>query len=347
MYVPESILVTGAAGFIASNLCAALVKAFPDATIVGVDKLDTCSSVHNLTDVLPHALFQFVKADFRNVDAMVDILQKNRVDTVLHLGANTHVDNSFGNSIEFTLNNMLGTHCMLEACRQVGGIRRFINCSTDEVYGETVDGTATETRRLLPTNPYAAAKAGAEMIARSYQISYGLPVITTRGNNVYGPRQYPEKLIPKFVLQCMTNRPMTIHGEGSTSRSYLHVDDVSAAFLAVLQRGVVGETYNIGTDHEIRVDDVAAELAKVFPDSSVVHVRDRLFNDTRYDISDAKLRALGWSPQISFEDGLRDTIEWYRHTDCFAHWNGVFDALEAHPLDKALDYSMSSDLRKR
>ena len=199
----------------------------------------------------------------------------------------THVDNSFGNSLEFTMNNTYGTHVLLEASRKWGNIRRFVNVSTDEVYGESSLGKEAgcdETSVLEPTNPYSAAKAGAEMMVRSYMTSYKLPCIITRGNNVYGPHQFPEKLIPKMTLLASRGNELPVHGNGGAVRSYLHVRDVARAFDTVLHKGIVGEVYNIGTQKERSVLEVVNAIAdhmKISKDK-IQHVNDRAFNDQRY-----------------------------------------------------------------
>jgi dTDP-glucose 4,6-dehydratase len=306
--------------------------------VVVLDKLDYCATLNNLGSVWEYPNFHFIKGDVQSADLVMHVLHSEGVDVVMHFAAQTHVDNSFGNSLAFTLNNTHGTHVLLEACRVYGRIKRFINVSTDEVYGETSLGSTTgltEASRLEPTNPYSAAKAGAEMIARAYHTSYGLPVIVTRGNNVYGPHQFPEKMIPKFTLRAMRGEDLPIHGDGMAVRSYLYVDDVADAFLVVLARGTVGEVYNIGTKRERTVVDVARDICALFgrdPSTTVRHVRDRAFNDRRYFICDRKLEVLGWKERMSWDEGLKKTVEWYASTPV-SYWDhGVAEAaLEAHP----------------
>ena len=274
-------------------------------------------------------------------DLLMYVLQTEEIDTVLHFAAQTHVDNSFGNSSALTMDNTHGTHVLLEACRTYGKVRRFVNVSTDEVYGETSLGSQDgvhELSRLEPTNPYSAAKAGAEMMAMAYFTSYKLPVITTRGNNVYGPHQFPEKMIPKFCLLASRGKTLPLHGDGMAVRSYLYVDDVAEAFDVVLHHGVPGNVYNIGTKIERTVKQVAEEICVRFgldPNESVEHVRDRAFNDQRYFISDDKLLALGWRERTSWDEGLKKTMDWYMNMGGdAAYWdNGdLTEALRAHPL---------------
>ena len=200
-YQPKSVLITGGAGFIASWVTIKLVQRYPECKVIVLDKLDYCATLNNLATVRDAPNFKFVKGDIQSSDLITYILKQEEIDTVLHFAAQTHVDNSFGNSLSFTMNNVYGTHVLLECARLYGCVRRFINVSTDELYGESSLGKKEgldEHSSLEPTNPYAAAKAGAEMMARAYHTSYKLPVIVTRGNNVYGPHQFPEKMIPKF-----------------------------------------------------------------------------------------------------------------------------------------------------
>ena len=259
----------------------------------------------------------------------------------MHFAAQTHVDNSFGNSLAFTMNNTFGTHVLLESARCYGKIRRFINVSTDEVYGETSLGSETgldETSKMEPTNPYSAAKAGAEMLARAYITSYKMPIIITRGNNVYGPHQFPEKMIPKFTLLASRGQELPIHGDGMARRSYLYVEDVAKAFDCVLHKGETGETYNIGTQKERTVLEVAKAIAKIFKldQDKVQHVKDRAFNDQRYYICDQKLNKMGWQEEVEFEEGLKKTVEWYLYNGFSSYWDDaeVEQALRAHPLKK-------------
>ncbi|ESQ48497.1 hypothetical protein EUTSA_v10020227mg [Eutrema salsugineum] len=334
-YKPKNILITGAAGFIASHVANRLVRSYPDYKIVVLDKLDYCSNLKNLNPSKSSPNFKFVKGDIASADLVNYLLITENIDTIMHFAAQTHVDNSFGNSFEFTKNNIYGTHVLLEACKVTGQIRRFIHVSTDEVYGETDEDASVgnhEASQLLPTNPYSATKAGAEMLVMAYGSSYGLPVITTRGNNVYGPNQFPEKLIPKFILLAMNGKPLPIHGDGSNVRSYLYCEDVAEAFEVVLHKGEVNHVYNIGTTRERRVIDVANDISKLFgidPDSTIQFVENRPFNDQRYFLDDQKLKKLGWSERTTWEEGLRKTMEWY--TENPEWWGDVSGALLPHP----------------
>lgn len=334
-FTPKNILITGAAGFIASHVANRLIRNYPEYKIVVLDKLDYCSNLKNLLPSKASCNFKFVKGDIGSADLVNYLLITENIDTIMHFAAQTHVDNSFGNSFEFTKNNIYGTHVLLEACKVTGQIRRFIHVSTDEVYGETEEDAVVgnhEASQLLPTNPYSATKAGAEMLVMAYGRSYGLPVITTRGNNVYGPNQFPEKLIPKFILLAMRGKTLPIHGDGSNVRSYLYCEDVAEAFEVILHKGEVGHVYNIGTKKERRVIDVARDMCKLFnmdPDKSIQFVDNRPFNDQRYFLDDQKLKNLGWAERTTWEEGLRKTMEWYTSNPDW--WGDVAGALLPHP----------------
>lgn len=332
---PKTILITGAAGFIASHVTNRLVSNYPNYKIVALDKLSYCSSLKNLQPCFTSSNFKFVKADIASSDLINYLLDAEEIDTIMHFAAETHVDNSFGNSFEFTTNNIYGTHVLLEACKVTRRINRFIHVSTDEVYGESdleTDIGNPEASQLLPTNPYSATKAGAEMLVMAYHRSYGLPIITTRGNNVYGPNQFPEKLIPKFILLAMRGDPLPIHGDGSNVRSYLYCGDVAEAFDVVLHRGAIGHVYNIGTKKERSVLDVATDISKLFGidvEKTIHFVNDRPFNDKRYFLDDQKLKKLGWEQRTPWEVGLKMTISWYRKNPNW--WGNVGPALHPHP----------------
>ncbi|PIN19817.1 putative NAD+-dependent epimerase [Handroanthus impetiginosus] len=322
-FTPKNILITGAAGFIASHVANRLIRNYPEYKIVVLDKLDYCSNLKNLLPSKSSLNFKFVKGDIASADLVNYLLITENIDTIMHFAAQTHVDNSFG------------THVLLEACKVTGQIRRFIHVSTDEVYGETEEDAVVgnhEASQLLPTNPYSATKAGAEMLVMAYGRSYGLPVITTRGNNVYGPNQFPEKLIPKFILLAMRGKTLPIHGDGCNVRSYLYCEDVAEAFEVILHKGEVGHIYNIGTKKERRVIDVAKDICKLFnmdPDQNIQFVENRPFNDQRYFLDDQKLKNLGWAERTTWEEGLRKTMEWYTGNPDW--WGDVSGALLPHP----------------
>eukprot|EP00744_Colponema_vietnamica_P000735 GILI01001280.1.p1 GENE.GILI01001280.1~~GILI01001280.1.p1 ORF type:complete len:343 (-),score=82.34 GILI01001280.1:113-1141(-) len=333
-YTPSVILLTGGAGFIGGNVLLHLVKKYPQYRFINLDKLDYCSSLENLKSLEDQSNYKFVKGNILSADLISYLLETEKVDTVMHFAASTHVDNSFGASLDFSKNNIMGTHILLECCKQYKNIKRFIHVSTDEVYGEGVrQDIFGENDTLEPTNPYAASKAAAEHLAKAYFRSFGLPVVITRGNNVYGPGQYPEKLIPKFICRLQRNMKCCIHGNGQNKRSFVYVEDVARAFDTVLHKGVVGEVYNVGTDAEISNMEVARQLISMFGHENVEewieYVPDRAFNDCRYPLELTKLTALGFQPVVGFEEGLSRTIQWYKYNH--GNWSTVEDALAPHP----------------
>lgn len=326
----RNFLVTGALGFIASNFVNYMSLKYTHIKIIILDKKDYCSSIENINKQSHHNT-EIIIGDIQNNELIYYILNKFEIDTILHFAAQSHVDNSFYNSIEFTKNNVLGTHILLETVRlyheKTNRLEKFIHVSTDEVYGEVKDNIArNETSILNASNPYAASKIGAEAFAKSYYYSYKLPIIITRGNNVYGMNQYPEKIIPKFICQLLDGEKLTIHGQGLSKRNFIHIDDVVSAFEIIVLKGEIGEIYNIGSDHknEFSVIEVSKILIGLINgdinmdnqdelNKYLMYVEDRKFNDFRYFISSEKLEKLGWKPQkINFQQNLKELIEWYR-----------------------------------
>ncbi|KAJ3292321.1 hypothetical protein HDU79_001531 [Rhizoclosmatium sp. JEL0117] len=366
----SNILLTGGAGFIGSHVVTLIVQQFPNCKVYTMDKIDYCSSSLNLESIQGYPNHHFIKGDITSADFVNYILVEHKIDTIMHFAAQSHVDNSFGDSFEFTRTNVFGTHVLLEAAR-LNKIKRFIHVSTDEVYGEVPAGRphCNEETILAPTNPYAATKAAAESLVMAYFKSFKLPVIITRSNNIYGSHQYPEKIIPKFISSLLAGKKCYIHGNGENSRHYLYASDVAAAMVLILQKGVPGEIYNIGSENEVSNLQLARYLLlqlqmegvsppepyahmdpKLVPisalgdltkkglrlkgeESYILFVQDRPFNDKRYAIDSSKIHALGWQPKVSFEDG---TIAWYRQ-----HWNTwwaedvVATSLVPHP-DKVI-----------
>lgn len=326
----KNFLITGALGFIGSNFVNYMSLKYSHARFIVLDKKDYCSSIENINKQCLHNT-EIIIGDIANKELVLYLLKKFEIDTVIHFAAQSHVDNSFFNSIDFTVNNVLGTHMLLEASRiyndETHKIEKFIHVSTDEVYGQVIDNEARiESSVLDPTNPYAASKAAAEFFVKSYYYSYKFPIIISRGNNVYGPNQYPEKVIAKFICKLIQNEKLTIQGNGLSLRNFIHVDDVNTAFETILLKGEIGQIYNISSDHknEYSIKDLAKMLIKLFhPDINVddenelnnyiTYVEDRKFNDARYFISSDKLYKLGWKPEkTNFIDNLKELIEWYR-----------------------------------
>jgi dTDP-glucose 4,6-dehydratase len=311
MYTPRSVLITGVAGFIPSNVACYLVNKYPQVKFVGIDKMSYCSDKRNIEEILSSPNFTFEVVDICDKDSIERLWGEHSFDTVLNFAAYTHVDLSFICPLIYTKNNILGTHILLETAR-TKGIERFIHVSTDEVYGSSTE-LHSEDSKLAPTNPYSASKAGAELLVQSYITSFRFPAIITRGNNVYGPKQYPEKVIPKFILRLFQGLRCQIQGSGEQSRSFLYVEDVAEAFDIILHKGEIG-IYNIGSDEECNILNLAKLLNREIlgEDGEVEHVEDRAFNDIEYNIDYSKLKALGWNKKTSLEEGLRKTIRWYR-----------------------------------
>lgn len=319
----DNILVTGGFGFIGSNFIHYLHKTLPHSNIVNIDKVSYCSRrehLEGLDRVIHYEL------DINNMEQVHDILEKHNIDIVVHFAAQSHVDNSFNNSIQFTQDNVYGTHNLLEACKRYNRLSRFIHISTDEVYGETTRNEPfLEDHIPNPTNPYAATKISAEFLVQSYFHCFNLPVVIARGNNVYGPRQYPEKIIPKFILSLQNNQKCTIHGKGNTRRNFIYVDDMCRCIALIMTHGTISDIYNIGTTNEYSVLQIANQLVyqikgnHVDPKDYYEFVPDRFYNDFQYRIDTSKVRRLGWKPQVCFADGLKKTIDYYQnHNNPFA-----------------------------
>lgn len=300
-------LVTGGCGFIGSNFLNIIKERHPDIEFVNIDKLDYCSNIHNVNS----GVAKFIQHNLCNVGILENIVKEYKFDYVFHFAAQSHVDNSFTSPLGFTLDNTYGTHTLIEVCRRHIPNVEFIHFSTDEVYGESkTDEPFTEdTGVLRPTNPYSASKAAAEMIVCSYIESFDMNIKIIRCNNVYGPNQYPEKLIPKFIRLLKEDKKCTIHGINSANvrRAFMHVHDVVDAVEVVWKSGKPGEVYNIASDDELSVMDVTKLIIKTLKnteeyDEWIEYVEDRPFNDRRYHICAKKLKELGWSQKRTRED---------------------------------------------
>lgn len=325
----KTILVTGGAGFIGSNLVRALLAAYPDTHIVNVDLLTYAGSLANLADVTDNPRHTFVQADIRNPEGMRAVFDRYRPDAVMHLAAQSHVDRSIHTPDEFVQTNVYGTQVLLDcarrawrtdcddACTQYQGGCRFLYVSTDEVYGAAGEAERfTEKSPLAPRNPYSASKAGAELLVRASLATYGLPVVITRSCNNYGPYQHAEKLIPRMVYAALSNHPLPVYGDGLQVREWVSVHDHCRALLRVLEHGRAGEAYNIGGGKDSECTNLA--LIGMLTDAlgiaspSIAHVADRPGHDRRYALDCAKITTeLGWHPTTDFADGIRETAAWY------------------------------------
>ncbi len=309
-----NVLVTGGCGFIGSNLVKYLRRQRPQWKIVNVDKLTYAGNLENLTDLEGDKQHIFVKGDVGNRDHMEHVMRQHGIEAVMHLAAESHVDRSILGPEAFTITNVLGTQVLLDVSRAVG-IKRFLMVSTDEVYGSLgPTGAFTEESPLQPSSPYSASKTAADLLALAYAHTFGLDVVVTRCSNNYGPYQFPEKLIPLMVVNCLHDKPLPVYGDGAQIRDWLHVEDHCSALLLALERGRKGQTYNIGGGAERKnleiVKGILQRTGK--PESLIKYVQDRPGHDRRYAIDPTKTkRELGWAPSHTFEQGLDETVKWY------------------------------------
>lgn len=323
----KNLLVTGGCGFIGSNFINILFDLHETCNIINFDALYYCANELNVNEkVRLSNRYKLIKGNLCSIDLVRHVLQSYSIDRVIHFAAQSHVQNSFEDSLQYTNDNIVGTHTLLECVRKYGKVEKFIHISTDEVYGESMISENEEKKNeesvLCPTNPYAATKAAAELIAKSYYHSFKMPIIITRGNNVFGPNQYPEKLIPLFIKLLRENKKVTIQGDGTNVRAFLHVNDVCSALSLILEKGKIGEIYNIGSDEhdEYTVYEIARMLIHKVKYLGIVniseddikkwitYIEDRPFNDKRYYISNDKVKKLGWEIKTNFEDGVDQLI---------------------------------------
>jgi dTDP-glucose 4,6-dehydratase len=309
------VLVTGGAGFIGSNFVRFALHAHQDWHVTTLDKLTYAGRRENLHDVLDHPRHTFVHGDIADAAVSGPLVEQSTY--VVHFAAETHVDRSIMSAGEFIRTDVEGTFVLLEAARRATGLKRFVQISTDEVYGSVPTGASTETDELKPRNPYAASKAGADRLAYSYWATYELPVIITRASNNYGPYQFPEKVIPLFVTNAIDDIPVPLYGDGKNVRDWLHVLDHCRAVDMLLEAATSGEVYNIGGGNDIPNVDLTHRILGALdkPLSLITPVADRKGHDRRYCLDTAKLRGLGWSPQVPFEQGLRETVDWYQRNE--------------------------------
>jgi dTDP-glucose 4,6-dehydratase len=305
------VLVTGGAGFIGSNFVRHALAVHPDWRVTTLDRLTYAGRLENLHDVMDHPRHAFVRADICDAAVVRPLVARSTV--VVHFAAETHVDRSLQAAGEFIRTDVMGTFVLLEAARDAAGLRRFVQISTDEVYGSIAEGASRETDELRPRNPYSASKAGADRLAYSYFATYGVPIVITRASNNYGPYQFPEKLIPLFITNAIDNRPLPLYGDGGNVRDWLHVTDHCRAIDLLVECATPGEVYNVGGGNQLSNLEITRRILGLAgrPDSLVRHVADRQGHDRRYCLDSSRLRALGWTPTIPFASGLEQTVEWY------------------------------------
>jgi len=307
------ILVTGGCGFIGTNFIKYLIHKYPQYNIINLDKLTYAGNFYNLNDLADNSRYEFIKGDICN-SSLVDKIVRD-VDLVVHFAAESHVDRSIKSPESFVRTNILGTFVLLNACL-INGKKRFHHISTDEVFGELGDeGKFNETSPYTPRSPYSASKASADHLVRAYFETYKLPVTISNCSNNYGPYQYPEKLLPLFITNLIDNQQIPVYGEGLNIRDWLHVNDHVRAIDLIIHQGSIGQTYCIGGEQEMRNIDIANMLVKEFQKSeSIINfVEDRKGHDFRYAVDITKInKELGWKPKLSFKEGLRNTIDWYK-----------------------------------
>src|SRR6187399_1836839 len=316
-----NVLVTGGAGFIGSNFVRYAIAAHEDWHVTTLDKLTYAGRLENLKSLDGHPRHTFVHGDIADTAIAAPLVQA--ADYVVHFAAETHVDRSIREAGEFIKTDVIGTFVLLEAARQAPKLKRFVQISTDEVYGSVPEGSSVETDELKPRNPYSASKAGADRLAYSYWATYELPIVITRASNNYGPYQFPEKVIPLFATNAIDDVQVPLYGDGRNVRDWLHVDDHCRAVDLLIDAGVDGEVYNIGGGNEVRNVDLTHQILALAGRSTdlIQPVADRLGHDRRYAVDTSKLRGLGWQPQVPFEDGLAATVAWYVENE--AWWRPI------------------------
>ena len=311
-------LVTGGLGFIGSNFCRFMLRMHSDCELINVDKVGIGANPANLRDMENDKRYSFVKGDITNPQFMHKMIRD--VDVVVNIAAETHVDRSISDPYLFLKNNTIGTFTVLEALRKYNKKARLVHVSTDEIYGQALEGSFTENTPANPSNPYSASKAAADMFVLSYHKTYDLNVSITRCTNNFGPYQLPEKLIPKTIIRALRDLSIPIYGSGTNIRDWIYVEDHCEAVDVVLQRGKAGEVYNISAGNEIPNIDIAKKILALLdkPESLITFVEDRPGHDVRYSLDSTKARSMvGWQPKFSFNESLESTVRWYVENE---HW---------------------------
>ncbi len=304
------ILVTGGAGFIGSNFVRYMLNKYKNYSIVNLDKLTYAGNPDNLKDLAKNPRYKFIKGDI--CDSVTAQKAMRNCDAVINFAAESHVDRSIADPSAFVRTNFMGVHNLLETAKKLN-IKKFVQISTDEVYGSAVKGAFSEEDNLNPSSPYSSSKAGAELLAKSYYTTFGFPVIITRSSNNYGPYQYPEKLIPLFITNASMNLNLPVYGSGKNVRDWIYVEDNCIGIDLALHKGKAGEIYNVGGGNEKTNLEITTLILEYTgkPKTLITYVKDRLGHDFRYALSTNKIRKLGYKPKYSFEDGMKKTVEWY------------------------------------
>lgn len=312
----KNILVTGGAGFIGSNFARHMLNKYEGYRIVVFDKLTYAGNMDNLKDLAGNPRFSFVKGDICDAESVAQAMTDYQIDAIVNFAAETHVDRSLLEPGSFIMTDVYGTYVLLEAAKKFG-VERYLQVSTDEVYGEVEVGSSTEDDPIVPRSPYAASKASGDLMVKAYFVSFGLPVVITRGSNNFGPFQYPEKFVPLFITNAIDSFPLPVYGDGRQVRDWIYVLDHCEGIDVVLHEGKLGEAYNVGGGNERFNIDVAHGILAYLdkPATLLQHVTDRPGHDRRYSLDCTKLRQLGWSPRHDFDSALADTVKWYRESE--------------------------------
>jgi dTDP-glucose 4,6-dehydratase len=312
----KNVLVTGGAGFIGSNFVRRMLENHSDYRVLAYDKLTYAGNLDNLESVKQNPNLQFVQGDIADRDNVRGVLQANDIDTVVNFAAETHVDRSILNPDAFIDTNSRGVFVLLDESTS-HGVERFLQVSTDEVYGSIPEGFFKEDDTLEPNSPYSASKAAGDLMVRAFHITHGLNAVVTRGSNTFGPYQYPEKLMPLFVTNAIDGDPLPMYGDGMQVRDWLYVDDHCSGIDLVLHQGQAGEVYNLGGENEHHNIEVIRKMLTLMgkPESLIRRVEDRPGHDRRYALDNAKIRGLGWKHSVTFDDALERTVEWYQQNE--------------------------------
>jgi dTDP-glucose 4,6-dehydratase len=312
----KNLLVTGGAGFIGSNFVRYVLRKYQQYNLVVYDKLTYAGNLDNLRDVEDNQRYTFVRGDIKDRQAVEQAIGEYGIDTIINFAAESHVDRSILTPDAFIQTDVVGTYVLLDAARE-NGIERLHQVSTDEVYGSISEGFFKEGDPLEPNSPYAASKAGAEMLVRAYNETYGLNTVVTRGSNTFGPYQYPEKIASLFITNAIDEQPLPVYGDGMQVRDWLYVEDHCSGIDVALHSGDAGGVYNLGGGNERTNNDVTRQMLELMkkPESLIVPVQDRLGHDRRYALDCTRLHSLGWQPTHSFEDALDVTVRWYQQNE--------------------------------
>lgn len=317
------LLVTGGSGFVGSNFIRYMLSTYPDVSVVNLDKLTYAGNPANLVSVETNPRYRFVRGDIADAEVVESILSEGGFDAIVNYAAETHVDRSIMDPKAFLNTAVFGVFALLEATRKFS-VPRFVQISTDEVFGAVMEGESGDNAPFEPRSPYSAAKAASDHLVASYWHTYRTPVVITHASNMYGPYHYPEKLFPLFITNLIEGKTVPVYGDGMQVREWLHIDDHARAIDAVLRRGTLGESYNVGTGDRVPNIEITKKIIALCgrDETSIEYVKDRPGHDRRYAIDSRKIRAeLGWAPTVGFDEGLASTVEWFKANE--AWWKPI------------------------